>query len=78
MPMPNISQLDLSDMELLPTSDEDSKEYENPDLFEGDIVISPEEIEHYYGKQTNTQVRVPSSTLLFRDLLHKMDQIVNF
>ena len=55
-----------SEVELLssdaPQFDEDLKllAFENPDLFEGDIIISPEEIELYYGKQKNTHVRLKS------------------
>ena len=54
--------LDFPEVELLnsdkPASDKDLKVVENPDLFEGDIIISPEEIELYYGKQNNTHVRL--------------------
>ena len=50
-----------SDVELLNSdqtqSNKDLKPLENSDLFEGDIIISPEEIELYYGKQNNTKVR---------------------
>ena len=59
---PNNSQLDPSEVESLnsaiPPSDEDLKQLENPDLFEGDIIISPEEIELYYDKQNKTHVRL--------------------
>ena len=52
-----------SEVELLssdaPQFDEDLA-FENPDLFEGDIIISPEEIELYYGKQNNAHVRLKS------------------
>ena len=65
-PSPESSQLplelDFPEVESLnsdiPPSDEDLKPLENPDLFEGDIIISPEEIELYYGKQNNTHVRL--------------------
>ena len=54
--------LDFPEVELLNSdksaSDEDLKVFENSDLFEGDIIISPEEIELYYGKQNNTHVRL--------------------
>ena len=67
-PTPDTSQqlpLDFPDSEeeLLNSdqaqSNQDLKPFENPDLFEGDIIISPEEIELYYGKQNNTKVRCP-------------------
>ena len=38
--------------------DESQRPLENSDLFEGDIIISPEEIELYYGKQNNTHAHV--------------------
>ena len=56
-------QVDLSGVDLpnsdTPPSSEDLKQLENPDLFEGDLLISAEEIELYYGKQSNgTHVRL--------------------
>ena len=56
-------QVDLSGADLLnsdtPPSSEDLKQLENPDLFEGDLLISAEEIELYYGKQSySTHVRL--------------------
>lgn len=61
--------LDFPEVELLnsdgpPSSDEGLNPLENPDLFEGDIVISPEEIELYYGKQSNTHVRPKTLAIL--------------
>ena len=72
-PDTQISRLDFADSEdsevELPNSDipqaqfdESQRPLENPDLFEGDIIISPEEIELYYGKQNNTHVRLKSYT----------------
>jgi hypothetical protein len=51
-----------SDRDPQAQSDENLKSLENPDLFEGDIIISLEEIELYYGKQKNTNVRLKTST----------------
>ena len=52
-------QVDLSGAYLLnsdtPPSSEDLTQLENPDLFEGDLLISAEEIELYYGKQNNSK-----------------------
>ena len=31
---------------------------ENPDLFEGDIIVTPEDIEQEYGIQLDTDVRI--------------------
>lgn len=42
----------------LPAIIEGHKPPENPNLFEGDLLISPEEIERYYGKQNNTHVKL--------------------
>ena len=39
-------------------SDGGLKQLENPDLFEGDIIASPEETELYYNKQSNMPVRL--------------------
>ena len=77
-PTPDASQqlpLDFpdSEVELLNSdqvqSNEDLKPFENPDLFEGDIIISPEEIELYYSKQNNTHVRLKTYTSLTYSLL---------
>ena len=58
VPDSEVGELLSSDIHLPLQSDEDLKLLENPDLFEGDIIISPEEIELYYGKQNNTHVRL--------------------
>ena len=69
------SEASDSEMELLNSdisqaqSDENQRPLENPDLFEGDIIISPEEIELYYGKQKNTHVRLKTYTSLTYSLL---------
>ena len=38
------------------TINENGKPVENPNLFEGDLFISPEEIELYYGKPSSKHV----------------------
>ena len=38
--------------------DPDQKPLENPNLFEGDLLISSEEIELYYGKQSDIVTHV--------------------
>lgn len=38
--------------------DPDQKPLENPNLFEGDLLISSDEIELYYGKQSETATHV--------------------
>ena len=38
--------------------DPDQKPLDNPNLFEGDMLISSEEIELYYGKQSETATHV--------------------
>jgi hypothetical protein len=53
-----------SDRDPQAQSDEDLRPLENPDHFEGDIIISPEEIELYHGKQSNTNVRLKTLTKL--------------
>ena len=40
----------------LPGINKNGKRVENPNLFEGDLLISPEEIELYYGKQSSKHV----------------------
>ena len=50
--LPHLSDLpkvESPNSDILP-SDGDLKQLENPDLFEGDLVISSEETELYYGK----------------------------
>ena len=64
-------QVDLSGADNMlssdtPPSSEDLKQLENPDLFEGDLLISAKEIELYYGKQSNsTHVRLISEILRY-------------